>query len=45
MSKNCGCEPKKYEISLGCCVPVVAPADNYYTKYQIDQMLRHLDAA
>lgn len=36
---NCGCEPKKYEISLGCCVPVLGDIRNYYTKYQIDQML------
>lgn len=39
MSTNCGCEPKKYNISLGCCVPVVAPADQYYTKYQTDKKI------
>ena len=39
MSTNCGCEPKKYNFSLGCCVPVVAPADQYYTKYQTDQKI------
>lgn len=39
MSTNCGCEPKKYNISLGCCVPVVAPADQYYTKYQVDKLI------
>lgn len=36
---TCGCEPKKYNISLGCCVPVVAPADQYYTKYQTDKRI------
>lgn len=36
---TCGCEPKKYNISLGCCVPVVAPADQYYTKYQVDKLI------
>ena len=36
---TCGCEPKKYNISLGCCVPVVAPADQYYTKYQTDKKI------
>ena len=39
MSTNCGCEPKKYNLSMGCCVPVVAPADQYYTKYQTDKRI------
>lgn len=39
MSTNCGCEPKKYNLSMGCCVPVVAPADQYYTKYQTDKKI------
>lgn len=39
MSTNCGCEPKKYNLSMGCCVPVVAPADQYYTKYQVDKLI------
>ena len=45
MSKNCGCEPKRYNISLGCCVPVISPAENYYTKYQIDEMLDEIESA
>lgn len=24
---------------MGCCQPVLAPADNYYTKYQVDQLI------
>ena len=36
---TCGCEPKKYNLSMGCCVPVVAPADQYYTKYQTDKKI------
>lgn len=39
MSTNCGCEPKKYNFSMGCCVPVVAPADQYYTKYEVDKLI------
>lgn len=32
-----GCDCKKtYNIGMGCCQPVLAPADNYYTKYQTD---------
>ena len=33
------CEGNTYNIRMGCCVPVLAPIENYYTKYQIDQML------
>ena len=33
------CEGNTYNIGMGCCVPVLAPIENYYTKYQIDQML------
>lgn len=38
MACNCN-EPKKYEISLGCCVPVIADARQYYTKYQVDKLI------
>ena len=34
-----GCEGNTYNIGMGCCVPVLAPIENYYTKWQIDQML------
>ena len=39
MNTDCGCTPKNYNISFGCCVPTLAPIENYYTKYQIDKML------
>lgn len=35
----CNCEGKNYNISMGCCEPVLAPIQNYYTKYQIDKMI------
>ncbi len=35
----CNCEPKKYNISLGCCTPVLAPIENYYTKWQVDDLI------
>ena len=35
---GCNCN-KTTNLSMGCCQPVLAPIDNYYTKYQIDQML------
>lgn len=39
----CGCEGKKYSISMGCCQPVLGPIENYYTKYQIDEMLEEIE--
>ena len=36
---SCNCEGKNYSISMGCCEPVLAPIENYYTKYQIDKMI------
>ena len=36
---SCNCEGKKYSISMGCCELVLAPIENYYTKYQIDKMI------
>lgn len=39
MSKNCGCESKKYNLSFGCCQPVLGPIENYYTKYQVDEKI------
>ena len=35
----CNCEGKNYNISMGCCEPVLAPIENYYTKYQVDKMI------
>lgn len=39
---NCNCEPKTYNLNLGCCVPIVANADAYYTKSEIDEMLKNI---
>lgn len=33
------CEGNTYNIGMGCCVPILAPIENYYTKWQIDKML------
>lgn len=35
----CNCEGKNYNISMGCCEPVLAPIENYYTKYQVDKLI------
>lgn len=42
---DCNCKPKNYQISLGCCQPVLGPIENYYTKYQVDQMLEEIESA
>lgn len=39
MACNCNDNGKVYNISMGCCVPVVANADNYYTKSEIDEKI------
>ena len=36
------CEGNTYNVGMGCCVPVLAPIENYYTKWQIDQMIETL---
>ena len=36
---GCNCNDRTYSISMGCCEPVLAPIENYYTKYQIDKMI------
>jgi len=36
---NCNCEPNTYHLNLGCCVPVVANANHYYTKSEVDEKL------
>lgn len=42
---SCNCEPKKYDIGMGCCVPVLAPIENYYTKHQVDQLIEEIESA
>lgn len=39
MACNCNDNGNIYNISMGCCVPVVANADNYYTKGEVDEKL------
>jgi hypothetical protein len=35
----CNCEGKVINIGMGCCVPVVANANHYYTKSEVDEKL------
>lgn len=39
MACNCNEEGKVINIGLGCCVPIVANADAYYTKSEIDEKI------
>ena len=39
MACNCNEEGKVINIGMGCCVPVVANADAYYTKSEIDEKI------
>lgn len=39
MACNCNEEGKIINIGMGCCVPVVANADAYYTKSEIDEKI------
>lgn len=41
---GCNCKPKTYKMSMGCCQPVLGPIENYYTKYQIDQMIEEIES-
>ena len=42
MACNCNEEGKIINIGMGCCVPVVANADAYYTKSEIDEKLEDI---
>lgn len=42
MACNCNEEGKVINIGMGCCVQVVANADAYYTKSEIDEMLKNI---
>lgn len=35
----CNCEGNTYQIGMGCCQPVVANPNSYYTKSEIDKKL------
>ena len=40
---SCNCEGKTINIGMGCCQPVLAPIENYYTKYQVDDIIEGLE--
>ena len=42
MACNCNEEGKIINIGMGCCVPVVANADAYYTKSEINEKLEDI---
>ena len=42
MACNCNEEGNVINIGMGCCVPIVANADNYYTKSEVDEMISNL---
>lgn len=37
--KNCNCEGNIYNIGMGCCQPVVANPNAYYTKSEVDEKI------
>lgn len=41
----CNCEGKIINIGMGCCVPVVANANHYYTKSEVDEKLEDIIAS
>ena len=41
----CNCEGKTINIGMGCCVPVVANANHYYTKSEVDEKLEDIVAS
>ena len=40
---SCNCKGNTYNIGMGCCQPVLAPIENYYTKYEIDEIVEGLE--
>ena len=42
MACNCNEEGKVINIGMGCCQLIVANADNYYTKSEVDEMISNL---
>lgn len=41
----CNCEGKVINIGMGCCTPVVANANHYYTKSEVDEKLDDIVAS
>lgn len=44
MSCNCNTNGNTYNIGMGCCRPSIMPADDFYTKPQIDAMLEEIES-
>lgn len=44
MACNCN-EGNRYNINFGCCVPTLAPADQYYTKSQVDKLIEGIEVS
>ena len=44
MACNCN-EGNRYNIGMGCCVPTLAPIDNYYTKSQVDKLIEDINVS
>ena len=44
MACNCN-EGNKYNIGMGCCVPTLAPIENYYTKSQVDKLIEDINVS
>ena len=42
---GCNCEGKPINIGMGCCQPVLAPIENYYTKWQVDKLIENIDVS
>ena len=43
---GCNCKDGNiYQIGFGCCRPSIMPADDFYTKPQIDQMFDEIESA
>lgn len=46
INKDCGCDDTKcFNVSMGCVTPVVANADNYYTKSQVDEIVAGIEVS
>lgn len=41
---SCNCEGNTYNIGMGCCKPVVANPNIYYTKSEIDKIVEDIEA-
>lgn len=42
MACNCNEDGRVINIGMGCCQQIVANADNYYTKSEVDEMISNL---